>query len=145
MLFGWSMGAAIALKLADRPRHEGLIAALVLDSPVLDWTEVIKTNCTRSRVPAAAGHLALPWLTIEPLARLAGLPGRIPLRSFDWNTRAADLTTPPSSSTALTTTPYRSSSHKPSETPARTSSSWRPSTPTTHSPGTPTPTDGRGR
>lgn len=88
------MGAAIALQLADRPRHEGLIAALVLDSPVLNWTEVIKTNCTRSGLPAAAGHLAIPWLTLHPLVRAVGLPGRIPLRSFDWAARSADLTTP---------------------------------------------------
>lgn len=94
VLFGWSMGAAIALRSADRPRHPGLITALVLDSPVLSWTEVIKTNCSRSGIPAAAGSLAIPWLTIHPLARLAGLPGRIPLRSFDWTARAADLTTP---------------------------------------------------
>ena len=94
VLFGWSMGAAIALQLANRPRHDGLVAALVLDSPVLNWTEVIKTNCTRSGPPAAAGHLAVPWLTIGSLARLTGLPSRIPLRSFDWTARAADLTTP---------------------------------------------------
>ncbi|HMT87981.1 MAG TPA: alpha/beta hydrolase [Arachnia sp.] len=94
VLFGWSMGAAIALQLADRPRHRGLIAALVLDSPVLDWTEVIKTNCARNGLPAAAGHLAIPWLTLDPLARTVGLSGPIPLRSFDWTARAADLTTP---------------------------------------------------
>ena len=94
VLFGWSMGAAIALQLADHPRHQGLIAALVLDSPVLNWAEVIKTNCAHSGLPAAAGHLAIPWLTLHPLARALGLPGRIPLRSFDWTTRTADLTTP---------------------------------------------------
>lgn len=94
VLFGWSMGAAIALQLADHPRHDGLIAALVLDSPVLNWTEVIKTNCVRSGMPAAAGHLAIPWLTLGPLARAVGLPGRIPLRSFNWTARAADLATP---------------------------------------------------
>jgi len=94
VLFGWSMGAAIALQLADRPRHEGLIAALVLDSPVLNWREVIKSNCVRSGLPAAAGHLAIPWLTVTPLARAVGLPGSIPLRSFDWTSRAADLATP---------------------------------------------------
>lgn len=93
-LFGWSMGAAIALQLADHPRHEDLIAALVLDSPVLDWAEVIKTNCARSGLPAAAGHLAIPWLAVAPLARTVGLPGRIPLRSFDWTARAADIATP---------------------------------------------------
>jgi pimeloyl-ACP methyl ester carboxylesterase len=88
------MGAAIALQLAAHPRHEWLIAALVLDSPVLNWTEVIKANCVRSGLPAAAGHLAIPWLTIAPLARTVGLPGRIALRSFDWTARTADLTTP---------------------------------------------------
>ncbi|GAA2523888.1 lysophospholipase [Rarobacter incanus] len=88
------MGAAIALQLADRPRHEGLIAALVLDSPVLNWAEVIKANCVQSGLPAAAGHLAIPWLTLAPLARTVGLPGRIPLRSFDWTSRAVELNTP---------------------------------------------------
>jgi len=52
VLFGWSMGAAIALQLANRPRHEGLIAALVLDSPALNWTEIIKANCARSGQPS---------------------------------------------------------------------------------------------
>jgi pimeloyl-ACP methyl ester carboxylesterase len=94
VLFGWSMGAAIALQLADHPRHHGLIAALVLDSPVLNWTEVVKANSDRSGLPAAVGHLAIPWLTLQPLARAVGLPGRIPLRSFDWTARTADLTTP---------------------------------------------------
>ncbi|MDQ2740007.1 MAG: alpha/beta hydrolase [Actinomycetota bacterium] len=94
VIFGWSMGAAIALRLADRTQHQGLIAALVLDSPVLDWVEVVKTNCVRSHLPAAAGILAIPWLTIAPLSRMVGLPSTIPLRSFDWIARAADLTTP---------------------------------------------------
>ncbi len=94
VLFGWSMGAAIALQLADRPRDHGLITALVLDSPVLDWTENIKANCARSGLPAAAGLLAVPWLAIGPLASMVGLPGPIPLRRFDWITRAAELTTP---------------------------------------------------
>lgn len=94
VLFGWSMGAAIALQLAARPRHLGLITALVLDSPVLDWTETIKANCARSGLPAAAGLLAIPWLAIGPLASMLGLPESIPFRQFDWITRTAKLTTP---------------------------------------------------
>jgi len=94
ILFGWSMGAAIALQLAARPRHDGLITALVLDSPVLDWTETIKANCARSRLPGGAGLLAIPWLTAGPLASMVGLPEPIPLRQFDWIARAAELTTP---------------------------------------------------
>lgn len=94
VVFGWSMGAAIALQLAARPRHDGLIAALVLDSPVLDWTETIKANCARSGLPGVAGHLAVPWLSTGPLASKLGLPEPVPLRQFDWITRAAELTTP---------------------------------------------------
>ncbi len=94
VLFGWSMGAAIALQLAARPRHDGVITALVLDSPVLDWTETIKANCARTGLPAAAGLLAIPWLTTGPLAHMLGLPEPTPLRQFDWTTRAADLATP---------------------------------------------------
>ena len=88
------MGAAIALQLANSSPHRDAIAGLVVDSPVLNWTEVIKTNCTRSGLPAAAGRLAIPWLTLRPLARLVGLPERIPLGAFDWIARAAELTTP---------------------------------------------------
>jgi pimeloyl-ACP methyl ester carboxylesterase len=94
VLFGWSMGAAIALRVASLARERGVIAGLVLDSPVLDWVEVIKANCARSGLPAVAGNLATPWLTLGPLARLAGLPGAIPLREFDWVQRAEDLTVP---------------------------------------------------
>lgn len=94
VLFGWSMGAAIALQLAHHPSYRRSIAGLVLDSPVLDWTEVIKANCTRSGLPAAAGSLAIPWLTLRPLARMVGLPESIPIRSFDWTVRAEELTAP---------------------------------------------------
>ena len=94
VLFGWSMGAVVALQIANHPRHAGLIAALVLDSPVLNWTEVIKANCTGSGLPATVAHLAIPWLTVGPLARTVGLPGRISLHSFDWTARTEELTTP---------------------------------------------------
>ena len=94
VLFGWSMGATIALQLAARPRHNGLITALVLDSPVLDWAETIKANCARSGLPAAVGLLADPWLSARPLANMVGLPESVPLRQFDRITRAAELTTP---------------------------------------------------
>jgi pimeloyl-ACP methyl ester carboxylesterase len=94
VLFGWSMGAAIALRVTSRARVHGVIAGLVLDSPVLGWVEVIKANCARSGLPAVAGNLATPWLTLGPLARMAGLPGAIPLREFDWVQRAEELTVP---------------------------------------------------
>lgn len=94
VLFGWSMGAAIALQIAHRSDYAPLVAGLVLDSPVLDWVEVIKANCQRARLPRDAGLLAVPWLTLAPFARLIGLPCRIPLRDSDWVARADELSVP---------------------------------------------------
>lgn len=94
VLFGWSMGAAIALQIAHKSDYAHLVAGLVLDSPVLNWVEVIKANCKRAGIPRNVGMLALPWLTVGPLARLVGLPAGVPLRKFDWVTRAEELAVP---------------------------------------------------
>lgn len=94
LLFGWSMGAQVALQLAARPQHQQLIAGLVLESPVLDWVATIKANCARAGLPAAAGFLALPWLTSPFLAHAIGLPASIPLRDLDWVARAHELAVP---------------------------------------------------
>ena len=94
ILFGWSMGGAIALQLAADPKLRGVVTGLVLDSPIVDWVATIKANCARAGLPAWAGALAVPWLTSRPLARLVGLANHIDLRSFDWIERANELTLP---------------------------------------------------
>lgn len=98
VLFGWSMGANIALQLAHpvqyRMQYRGLIVALVLDSPVLDWTDVIRANCKRAGLTEHAGRLAMPWLTTQPLAQLLGLPCVLPLEEMNWVKRAHELEVP---------------------------------------------------
>lgn len=94
VLFGWSMGAAIALQLAHRTEYRDLIVGLVLDSPVLNWAEVIKANCKHSGLPSMAGDLAIPWLTRPALARMIGLHTAIPLGLMNWTERASELTVP---------------------------------------------------
>ncbi|MGQ2913669.1 alpha/beta hydrolase family protein [Microbacterium kunmingense] len=94
VLFGWSMGAQVALQLATRPQYRRLIAGVVLESPVLDWVATINANCARAGLPSVAGLTALPWLTSPTLARAVGLPGSIPLRDIDWIARAEDLAVP---------------------------------------------------
>lgn len=94
VLFGWSMGAAIALRIAHRSDYAPLIAGLVLDSPVLNWVEVIKVNCQRAGFPRSAGLLAVPWLTNRALARRLGLPIRISFSESDWIARADELSVP---------------------------------------------------
>jgi pimeloyl-ACP methyl ester carboxylesterase len=94
VLFGWSMGAAIALQLAVEPELRGIIAGLVLESPVLDWVSTIKANCARLGLPAWTGALAALWLIFRPLARVTGLANPVDLCRFDWIARADKLTVP---------------------------------------------------
>lgn len=94
VLFGWSMGASIALQLASRAPYREVIVGLVLDSPVLNWTEVIKANCKRAGLPHSAGYLAVPWLTLRPLARMLGLSDAVPLNEMNWIRHAGRLTVP---------------------------------------------------
>ncbi|WP_308164380.1 alpha/beta fold hydrolase [Agromyces sp. ISL-38] len=94
ILFGWSMGATIALQLAARPDVRDQIVGLVLESPVLDWVETIKANCTRSGLPRWVGALAVPWLDSPGLARLVGLESRVMTHRFDWIARAGELSVP---------------------------------------------------
>nr|WP_244962718.1 alpha/beta fold hydrolase [Cryobacterium roopkundense] len=94
ILFGWSMGAAIALQLAADAQLRGIIIGLVLDSPILDWVATIMANCTRTGLPAWTGVLAMPWLKVRLLARMTRLTNPVDLPSFDWITRAGELTVP---------------------------------------------------
>ncbi|WP_322783514.1 alpha/beta hydrolase family protein [Microbacterium paludicola] len=91
VLFGWSMGAAIALQLAADAEFDGVIDRLILDSPVLDWRSTINANCARAGLPSWFGILARPWLQNRWLARIVGLPSEILLASFAWPKRAPEL------------------------------------------------------
>lgn len=94
IVFGWSMGAAIALQLAAEPELRDVIAGLVLESPVLDWVSTIKANCKRSGLPSWTGALAVPWLDNRQMSRITGLDAPVGLRRFDWITRADELAAP---------------------------------------------------
>lgn len=91
VIFGWSMGGAIALQLAADPALQPELDGLVLESPVLDWVATIKANCVRAGLPKWAGRLAIPWLDVPTLARLAGLPRAIGVGRFDWIAHADEI------------------------------------------------------
>ena len=85
VLFGWSMGAAIALQAYDRMDDRALVAGLVLDSPVLDWRAVLFHQAARRHVPRL-----LMRLVLRRVARTA----RIDYRVFDWIARSGELEVP---------------------------------------------------
>ncbi|RKE21755.1 S9 family peptidase [Streptomyces sp. TLI_171] len=57
VLYGWSVGATIALHTAARSTWRDRIAGLVLDSPVLDWSETVRRETTRAWSSPALGEL----------------------------------------------------------------------------------------
>lgn len=94
VLFGWSMGGAIALQLADDPEFRDVITGLVLDSPIVDWVSTIRANCVRAGLPGWLGLFAVPWLKSRRLSRATGIRAPIHLREFDWIARAREMTVP---------------------------------------------------
>ncbi|MEV4686206.1 alpha/beta hydrolase family protein [Microbacterium sp. LWH3-1.2] len=94
VLFGWSMGGAIALQVAADLEFEGIINRLILDSPVLDWYATIEANCARAGLPPHVGRLTRPWLQWSALVRVVGLESALALDSYDWITRAKELSVP---------------------------------------------------
>lgn len=83
VLFGWSMGGAIALQLPDRPGLREHLAGIVLESPVLDWVETIRANCARAGMPRWVGALAVPWLNSRTLSKILGLGAPVRTGQFD--------------------------------------------------------------
>lgn len=94
VLFGWSMGGAIALQIAADDEFRGVIDRLILDSPVLDWQATIAANLARAGLPPQLGALARPWLEWWPPARATGLPAPISLARFNWTKRTGYLSVP---------------------------------------------------
>ncbi|ANJ27364.1 alpha/beta hydrolase family protein [Agromyces aureus] len=83
ILFGWSMGGAIALQLASRSGVREHLAGIVLESPILDWVETIKANCARAGLAKWVGALAVPWLNSKTLSRILGLAAPVRTEQFD--------------------------------------------------------------
>ncbi|MHB9862709.1 alpha/beta hydrolase [Streptomyces sp. YIM S03343] len=75
VLLGWSTGATMALRAADRSAVRDRIRGLVLDSPVLSWE-------TTLRALAAARHTPAPLLPLAVRAAQGrtGLPAAAPAR-----------------------------------------------------------------
>ena len=58
VLFGWSMGAAIVGAYLDRAPTASSVAAVVWDSPVLDWRATLRRQAAVRKLPAMMAALA---------------------------------------------------------------------------------------
>lgn len=94
VLFGWSMGGAVALQCVDRSELAHRVRAIVLTGPVVDWIDVLKYQAGLKRIPEAVG-LVGRWLLSNRAGRLVtGLAAPVDLKSLNWVARAEQLRVP---------------------------------------------------
>ncbi|MEG8036521.1 alpha/beta fold hydrolase [Sphingomonas sp. LR61] len=94
VLMGWSMGGAVVLQTLLRSRFAGLVDGVVLESPVVDWHAVLKSQSQLMGLPRPVRKVAQRLLRTPVLHRLAGLQRPVDLRELDMVTRSAELTVP---------------------------------------------------
>lgn len=94
VLFGWSMGGAIVLQHVSRSWTADRVKALVLDSPVIDWKDVLEHHAQINRLPLPIGRLGLMMLADKAWRRVVGTDAPLDLRRLDWVSRAAELRLP---------------------------------------------------
>ncbi|MEI2268231.1 alpha/beta fold hydrolase [Microbacterium sp. No. 7] len=94
VLVGWSMGGAIAMQLAVNSAHRDLIGGVVLDSPVVDWRQVLSHHAALSGIPRPLTRVALDALTRRWASPLTGAADPISWDRLDVLAQARDLVTP---------------------------------------------------
>jgi len=85
VLFGWSMGGAVSLQFVDRSPLRYAVRGLVLDSPVISWSDVLLHQGRARGLPDPVTDVA-EWFVGRRLG--SGLD------RFDWVARAGELRKP---------------------------------------------------
>ncbi|SFU10667.1 Alpha/beta hydrolase family protein [Arthrobacter sp. ov118] len=83
VVFGWSLGATMALNTVQRSSLAEMIKGLVMISPVLVWEDVLRANARHHRCPKLLGSLIARLLALNGFSRLAGLEGPLEVRGAD--------------------------------------------------------------
>ncbi|GGJ21526.1 alpha/beta hydrolase [Paenarthrobacter histidinolovorans] len=94
VLFGWSLGASIALQTAALSPNSSRVAGMVLDAPVFDWRTTLAANAKAAGLPRPLVHLGFTILRSKALRWVTGLAEPICLDSLDWLARATELNKP---------------------------------------------------
>ena len=94
VLMGWSMGGAVVLQALTRSRHADLIVGLVLESPVIDWADVVRAQALDRRLPALIARGALAVMGAPWAKRVTGQATPIDFARLDFVARASELQRP---------------------------------------------------
>lgn len=94
VLIGWSMGGGIVLRTALRTAQPEAITTLVLDSPAVDWRDILTHHAKALKAPRPVRALAL-WMMTSPLgARMVRLREPLALHEMTAEHYARHLRTP---------------------------------------------------
>ncbi|MDR7159172.1 alpha/beta fold hydrolase [Arthrobacter sp. BE255] len=94
VLFGWSLGGSIALRVADQSAHSKRISGMVLDAPVFDWVRTLTENASASGLPRSIASLGLRMLQSPIMGFVTGLQDPINFAHMDWLKRAEAIKNP---------------------------------------------------
>lgn len=83
VVFGWSLGATMALNTVQRSSLAEMIKGIIMVSPVLVWEDVLRANARHQRCPQVVGSLIAQLLAVSAFSRLAGLEGPLEVRGAD--------------------------------------------------------------
>ncbi|MCS6712708.1 alpha/beta fold hydrolase [Brachybacterium sp. EF45031] len=94
VLMGWSMGGGIALRTARLSPHRDRIEALVLDSPAIDWRQILQHHAAQVRAPHAVRRGAMWMMGSVAGARMVQLHDPIALHEMTVETYRESLAQP---------------------------------------------------
>jgi uncharacterized protein len=94
VLLGFSMGGATVLQAATRSSLASLVSGIVLDSPVIDWVDVVDHQGAAAHVPAPLRKVALALVGETWSGPVMRLAEPIDFARLDFVHRAAELSSP---------------------------------------------------
>lgn len=94
VLMGWSMGGGIALQAAVATELQGEIRGIVLESPAIDWVDILRFQARLMRVPHVVGSAALGIVSSSWGRWLTGLDTVVDFDRVDFVKRANELRVP---------------------------------------------------
>lgn len=83
VVFGWSLGATMALNTVQRSPVGTMIKGIAMVSPVLSWEDVLRANARHQGWPQFLGSLVAGFLSWKGLSKLVGLDDRLKVRESD--------------------------------------------------------------
>lgn len=94
IVFGWSLGATLAMNTLQRSGVSSMIAGIVMVAPVLSWEAALRSNATHQGWPRVLGTSVTLLLGLPGISRLVGLSEPLNIRKADAARLEGPLRTP---------------------------------------------------